>query len=249
MGSISLVSLNVERSKHLDRVVPFVQKNNPDVFCVQELSERDLKVFENLFPYHTRFTPHSLYADNREGVAPQGICIFSQLPITESVQRYYVGDASQLPTTVPGNSATYVVGNRAVVFATVEKAGVHYRIGSTHFTWSERGQPTDAQRAHLSALLNALSLEREFVLAGDFNLPRGGELFEVLAGTYTDNIPLKYKTSIDLSLHRNSEDDADELSKKMVDGLFTTPEYSANNVRLVSGVSDHMAIVATVEKS
>jgi hypothetical protein len=34
----------------------------------------------------------------------------------------------------------------------------------------------------------------------------------------------------------------------MVDGLFTTSKYNATNVKLVDGVSDHMAIVANIEK-
>ena len=34
----------------------------------------------------------------------------------------------------------------------------------------------------------------------------------------------------------------------MVDGLFTTPKYIASNVKLEPGVSDHMAIVANIEK-
>ncbi len=39
-----------------------------------------------------------------------------------------------------------------------------------------------------------------------------------------------------------------ELADKMVDGLFTTPAYRASDVRLQFGVSDHVAIVATIEK-
>lgn len=35
----------------------------------------------------------------------------------------------------------------------------------------------------------------------------------------------------------------------MVDGLFTTSDYKASNVRLVDGVSDHMAIVADIYKN
>jgi hypothetical protein len=35
----------------------------------------------------------------------------------------------------------------------------------------------------------------------------------------------------------------------MVDGLFTTPVYQTSNVKLVDGVSDHMAIVAEIHKN
>ena len=34
----------------------------------------------------------------------------------------------------------------------------------------------------------------------------------------------------------------------MVDGLFTTPTYRALNVKLIDGISDHMAIVAEINK-
>jgi len=35
----------------------------------------------------------------------------------------------------------------------------------------------------------------------------------------------------------------------MVDCLFSTPAYKASNVKLVDGVSDHMAIVAEIRKN
>jgi hypothetical protein len=89
----------------------------------------------------------------------------------------------------------------------------------------------------------------EFVLGGDFNAPRGGEMFSVLSSAYTDNIPLQYKTSLDLTLHRAARERGPQLGDKMVDGLFSTPAYSVSDVRLVDGVSDHMAVVATISKS
>ena len=33
----------------------------------------------------------------------------------------------------------------------------------------------------------------------------------------------------------------------MVDGLFLSPHYRASNVQLAAGVSDHQAVVATLE--
>ena len=34
----------------------------------------------------------------------------------------------------------------------------------------------------------------------------------------------------------------------MVDVLFTTPSYKASNVKLVDGLSDHMAVVADISQ-
>ena len=68
------------------------------------------------------------------------------------------------------------------------------------------------------------------------------EAFDRIARKYKDNIPKKYKTSLDQNLHRVKG------LQYMVDGLFTTPGYKASNVKLVDGVSDHVAIVADIEK-
>lgn len=81
------------------------------------------------------------------------------------------------------------------------------------------------------------------MLAGDFNAPRGGESFSAIAARYRDNIPPNYQTSIYAPLHRSGQD-----LELMVDGLFTTPGYRAENVELTSGMSDHYAIVADIEK-
>lgn len=250
MTSVRLVSLNIERSKHLHRVLPFLRTHTPDVLCLQELLERDVPHFEALFSFRTSFVPLSLYQDKAGNAGPQGICIFSNIPIVRDEVRYYVRNTQELPTTVAEQIATYSQANRAVLFVEVEKDRVIHRISTTHFTWSERGEATALQRSHLSMLMDVLCEEEEkgFVLCGDFNLPRGGELFSQIAKKYKDNIPAHYETSIDIDLHRAKDDDPVGLSTKMVDGLFTTPEYRASDVSLVSGVSDHCAIVATIEK-
>jgi endonuclease/exonuclease/phosphatase family metal-dependent hydrolase len=94
-----------------------------------------------------------------------------------------------------------------------------------------------------------LQSEKDFALCGDFNAPRGGEIFTTLASHYTDNIPSKYETSIHVALHRAGSVDGARLAHLMVDGLFTTSGYAASDVRLEFGVSDHAAIVATIALS
>jgi len=124
----------------------------------------------------------------------------------------------------------------------IEKGGATFRVATTHFTWSEKGEASDLQKEDLGKLFPLLEGLREFVLCGDFNAPRGRTTFDAIAAKYKDNIPLEYTTSIDGSMHR-----AGNLPY-MVDGLFTTPEYQASNVALNSGVSDHLAITATIHK-
>ena len=85
--------------------------------------------------------------------------------------------------------------------------------------------------------------QSSFVLTGDFNAPRGGEIFAELASRYKDNIPNHYQSSLDPDLHRVKN------LKLMVDGLFSTPDYNLGEVRLINGVSDHLAVAAKVSKN
>lgn len=131
--------------------------------------------------------------------------------------------------------------NRALLRADIVINGQVHKILTTHFTWTPAGSVTDEQRQNLQKMLDILSGLEPFVLTGDFNAPRGKEIFDKLAEAYTDWVPQHYTTSIDQNLHR-----AKGL-QFMVDGLFTSPEYQAKNVRMIEGVSDHQAIVADLQ--
>ena len=41
---LKLVSLNIEKDRHLDRIVPFLSEQMPDVFCAQEVYESSIPV-------------------------------------------------------------------------------------------------------------------------------------------------------------------------------------------------------------
>lgn len=245
---LSLVSINIEGSKHLDLAEPFLRKRRPDVCCIQELARTDIARFENALGTSCFFVP-MLLRPFPEGLSEQGIGIFSRVPSTATDFQHYAGS---FDGTTPFDITTQATKHRTeryvLVRTAAEKDGVRYRIGTTHFTWTPDGQPDDFQREDMRALFSVLDEEKEgVILCGDFNAPRGGEIFAMLAARYADTIPPEYETSIDVSLHRDGKT-RPELLHRMVDGLFTTPEYEVFDVGLVSGVSDHMAIVADVTK-
>lgn len=238
---IRLVSLNIERSKHLDRIKPFLQSQKPDVLCLQELFERDIPFFEEQIGPCVAFGIVGLHPTDppEHGSLMEGIGIFSALPVEARSVRYYLGSEENARTREP-----HVFNlDRSIVSCTFKKGDERFTIATTHFTWTRDGSVNDQQRTDLAHMLSVLDEQEEFVLCGDFNAPRGGEIFSALASKYKDNIPAHYTTSIDKDLHR-----AGDL-QLMVDGLFTTPEYVASDVELHAGVSDHMAITANIEKN
>ena len=68
-------------------------------------------------------------------------------------------------------------------------------------------------------------------------------MFGLFEKIYKDNIPQKIKTTIDKKIHKSKKD-----IQLVVDALFTSPAYAAKKVKVVAGVSDHMAIVAEINK-
>lgn len=254
MSALKLTSLNIERSKHLDEVEPFLATERPDVACFQELVEKDIPLLAAAMGAAAwRFFPMTRLINEQPG-ALVGTGIFSTLPMPRGGAAYYAGNDSAVPRQDVYDSSTFNDENRAALWCDAEKEGETFRIATTHFTWTPKGNPSGEQRRDMAKLLHELEGLGEFVLCGDFNAPRTyqnapGEIFSLLAARYRDNIPLRYETSIDVEIHRAGKLRPQELKDKMVDGLFSTTGYACSGVELRGGISDHLAIVATVTKN
>lgn len=240
---ISLVSLNVEGNKHWERIVPFLEKQKPDVVCLQEMFESDCADLRGRFGMHGLFEPVALrrsrYGEQGE-LMPWGVCILTRLPVEAAHARYYYGDV--FSPLKPLQNIAIRESKKVLVWLTVKNGRDRFTIGTTHFTWSAGGMADDHQRRDVEALLRVLEKIPDIAWCGDLNAPRGGEIFAKFAARYQDCIPAPYTTSIDGSLHK-----AGPL-ERMVDGLFTTPQYIATEVALVDGLSDHCALTAKIAK-
>lgn len=247
---MKLISVNIERNFHHETVIPFLLKENADVVCIQEIFEDKVEEYAKALSMSYIFKPMGRWSDkpNNRGIKDEGvmgIAIFSK-NIVSYDYKYIVGEENNIPifkhTTSPNERN---ILNILVMWANVvDKSGDIYTIANTHFTWTMDGSSTEYQREDARKLVNILDTEpKDFVLVGDTNAPRGRETFDFIASKYTDNIPKEYTTSLDQELHRVKG------LNLMVDCLFTTSTYRADNVKLVSGVSDHMAVVADIIKN
>jgi endonuclease/exonuclease/phosphatase family metal-dependent hydrolase len=240
--SLKLISLNIEGDNHYDRIFPFFEKEQPDIICVQEFFLDDLPLFEEKLAMTgyavgmwTCSLPNTVRV-SQKGL--MGVAIFSKLPLLLTSHAWYVGEGKIIEMFTPTAGAEKV--SRALLWADVEKEGKKFRIATTHFTWSPAGSVTDIQRRDIQKLLQITDSLGEQVLSADFNAPRGTEIFSTLSSHFKDNIPPEITTSIDQNLHRRKG------IQFMVDGLFTTKTYTAKNVEIRDGVSDHCAIVGEI---
>lgn len=239
--SLKLLFVNIEGDTHLKRVVPFVLEKKPDVLCMQEVLEKDVPLFKETFKMDGLFVP-SIYIKNPNTVnltpgTNLGGLLLTNLPIQNKDHTTYVQDGSGIPVFSQENASG---GNKTIISATVTKNNTDFRVITAHFTWSPNGEASPIQKEHIGKLLSALEQYDEFVLCGDFNAPRGKEIWEKIAGKYKDNIPLEITTTMDQNLHKVKG------LEYVVDGIFTTPQYRAHNVQVIDGVSDHMALYAEI---
>lgn len=245
---MKFISLNIENNKHFERIIPFFRRENPDVVCLQEVLEKDFEFIKKELGFDGIHQPWS-YWNNQKHYPEltrekQGVAIFAK-NITSFGSNFYIGKEEN----VLKSFEEYITEkdfqkNRALVWVEIESEDKKtYKFITTQLPVTKEGEVTDFQMEAIDALLSEIESFGEFVLCGDMNAPRGKKSFAKISEKYKDNIPKTYKTSIDQNLHRVKG------IQFMVDGLFTTPSYEAKDVRLIDGVSDHMAVVAEIKKN
>jgi exonuclease III len=263
-AKIKLITLNIEGDKHLDKVLSFLRQERADVICLQEIFAQDLPCFEAELGMLGHFAMMSrVVRENRYQISPRGEwgnAIFTKLAHQPPELHYYAGDGSGPVFTGP-NSV-----DRVLMVMEVEVGGISggqkldlgnspgfsqkFMVATTHFTWSPQGEPSDEQRRDCKSLLRILTdlnvTDRfgenaaKMILCGDFNAPRGGEIFGMFEQFFYDALPVSVTTTLDPDLHY-----AGPL-ELVVDTIFYTSPYQVQSVRVVGGVSDHQAVVGEI---
>lgn len=242
---LKILHLNIEGAKHFGRFIPFIKGYQPDIVMLQEVMEQDIPYLQRqLGLKHVVYTP--MYKDMLLSYGPHvmGTLIGSVMPL-EDVQEFpYFGTGhGRNEISVPQDTPNIPI-RFSITAATVRHQGHAYRVATTHFPWADGGGTNQNQQDAIPVMMDILKTKLpSFILTGDFNAPRGKQVFGIIADAFTDNVPAHYNNSMDKDLHRAGH----KLADLMVDGLFTTPHYKADDVVLHTGVSDHMAITATIK--
>ena len=239
---MKLISLNIEGSKHFDRWLPFVVREDPEVLCLQEVYASDLDRIASELQMRYEYMPTLIinrYFDDveRHDMRDWGIALFyKSLPINTRLH-YYTHDTTKVGELPLWNGRIGDIWKQAVIMSRFSNG---ITIACTHFAWSTHGESTDYQKSYMHDLIHTLHQEHPLVLCGDLNAPRGRATWAMLEEHYTDNIPRDVTTTLDPKLHKVPG------LPYVVDALFTSTGVVARDVEVVSGVSDHQAIVGEV---
>lgn len=243
---MKIISLNIEGREHLpERVIPFLEKEQPDVICLQELFKADFEMLRQKYSWQGVFggmamvDQPNIHIRHLAGVLGIGLLTPHNLVSSNSEKYYDLGE--KLPRFLENNNPNSM--QRVLLEAEVEVGNQIYHIATTHFTWSPKGSFTSEQAEDYQNLAKILADKGDLVLCGDFNSPRGkgDSVFSRLAENFVDNIPQEVTTTLDEKLHRNGP------LELVVDGFFTRG-YQVENCRVVGNLSDHKAIIASLAK-
>lgn len=240
---IKLVTLNIEGDKHINRFLPQLKKISPDVICFQEMFEADSEMIaRELDMTQYKYVPTvKVEKENKYGISPRGnwgVCLMTKL----TVKRWDVFHYSDFTEQKSFHEPNDVV--RSVIVSILSYGENEYRVATTHFTWSPGGEATDLQRQDFARLKDVLNQYEDMVLCGDFNAPRGREIFNLFETLYHDSVPQEITTTIDPTLHY-----AGDLNLQLVvDTIFTSTHYQVSKVQVLKSLSDHYGIYGEVQR-
>lgn len=241
--SLILATLNIEHGRHLPKLFEFVRQKQPDVLCLQEVFAVDVDSIKAQTGYIGFFSPttdvrqnYGYHIDPR-GLWGEMILLKNTLAKNSFKEHYYTGSKTNIPLFTNPESHNHVLQ-----VIEVEKDHKLYIIGNVHFTWSAQGEPTKLQHQHFQVLGKYLDRYPKMLLGGDFNAPRGGEIYKLFVSRFIDNLPPTVKTTIDSDFHYSKSG-----LKLVVDNIFSTPNYQVNNVKVICGLSDHCAVIGLVK--
>ncbi|MFT4307947.1 MAG: endonuclease/exonuclease/phosphatase family protein [Candidatus Woesearchaeota archaeon] len=220
-----IVSVNIEGSRHLDRVSELLDELDPDVVCMMELFERDRSILTERFE-HTLFATGVLQAQDDHPIGGVGLGFASKEPFEPFSFKYSGPDA-------PGEYVKFdeSVQQHWLIGGVVRGVA----IATTHMMVTRDATIVAQQFVDCERIIRFLERYERVVFCGDLNTHRGGIIFERFASAFTDTIPAEVTTTLDQTLHRSAP------IHLVVDGAFTRGIEARTTLRF--GVSDHAALV------
>jgi len=242
---MKLLQCNIQGRKHLDKINNLLELIVPDVVCLQEADEQIISIL-TAKGYKTKFLP-IIKRQAPEGLVDEGVVLAAKA-MQNIREHYYYFPADGIALQNYARHRETTAHGYIIVDCFVDD--IMYRVATTHFTWTARGDIASLeQRQDMGKLMAKLSVESPHILCGDFNIPRGfNPLYNDLVTQYIDTIPSHYTSSLDKNFHRmgNIASRSHLFTHFMVDYILTQAPYRAENVELIFGVSDHAAAVADI---
>ena len=237
---MKVISLNINKGKNWMALMSFLFKEKPGLLLLQEVLLPQVQLLCDQLSMHGVFGGMSI--NEAENGVSRGCVVLSTEQLHKPFTlKYGTFDSDKQVSTQYEGLNTVLVGGYLESLGCV--------VATTHFTLSLTPAPDKEQRKNLPKLLRALEKRKVGLLGVDLNsarkMPDGssGEIWQELAVRMCDSLTRDVKTTLDPNHRWGNE-------PTVLDGMFYAPDRCrVHRVSLVSGVSDHKALVAYVNRT
>ncbi len=264
--SFTVLHLNIERDRHIKSTHDLIISRTPDVVCLEEAMENNVKDLASEFDYHYVYSPLVSVYRGETFVDQEGSAILSKFPIIEKnifpYGKHTPGEPPHYDPYVLLSAYNRRTSERygyhyAVLLAKVQlESGEMINITTTHFPVVDHQTPEhedhvldkiervdeiDLFRTYFDQFINIIkNLKSPLVFTADMNNQRGEFIYDTLAHTLDDLTPKNIDSTIDPLIHRRKD------LKLVVDTIMISSDLQSNEAEIIEGISDHKALLAHI---
>ena len=261
---LNILHLNIESDRHLDSVFKLLEDKKPNIVCLAEVLEKDAKSIASKLGYQYTFAP-LVSIKNGDEVNEEGSAILSKFPIKETNKYRYDDNDTKEPPIRDANQIVSKDGVRpkdrfayfnTLLTATIEIEGKQLTISTTHFPVVDHissgfkdhelkkfEDVIELERAEgdLDRLIKIIrELKYPLIFTADLNNARGEFFYDAIAHELNDIVPSSVNSTIDPHLHRIPS------LMMVIDTIMISPDISIESFEVIDNVSDHKALLASL---
>ena len=260
---IKFISLNIFLGEFIEEVVKFLQKENPDLFVLQEvcnsksnrLEKRNLtlQILRNRFPGYNYFYSPSFFQKINGDKVNCGNAIFSKSAMKKVEEIFFYRQyAERKAETVEQIYLT----PRNLQHALLNLNGMSLNIFNTQGVWGLDGKDNKYRLKMSKIIIDQIKDKENVILAGDMNVSPNTTtinniekyLINVFKNELTSTFNMKVKAPFIDASSFLAENDKKSYARSVVDMIFISPNIKVLDHYLPRvDVSDHYPLVAVLE--
>ncbi|HET9722041.1 MAG TPA: endonuclease/exonuclease/phosphatase family protein [Candidatus Saccharimonadales bacterium] len=244
MAKIKLLHWNILYQEKAENILSLVQRINPDIFCCQEISDKNPNSKELLSGLTNIYKQHYLETADIIGKSGEnlklGNAIFSKFPLSNRKRV----DLWNGPNPTSDNQHE----QRIYIEVTLDVSGHNLTVGTTHLSFAPYFTDTPDRLAQSEKLMRVIeSKESNYIITGDFNSAPKTEIIKTIEKHLVSAGPPDSKPTFTTIPFSFLGFDAKGLEWR-VDYVFATKDISIISSKIIqTKYSDHLPILVELE--
>lgn len=261
---IKLLTLNIFNGEHLDSALDFLKKENPDIFCLQEVHSsenkslnkkyRALEIIKEEFKTYFYYYSPEFFRDIEGNKVNHGHAVFSRFPQKKQNTVFYFGSYR---LRAKESVEEFLQTPRSLQFVEVDCGQFKLNTFNNHGIWGTDGRDNEDRLNMSKVIVEQIKDKKNVILAGDMNMDPDTGTFKNIEKYLVNIFKNELKSTFNLKIKQEavknksyiySNNDLQGFSRAAVDMILVSP-----NIKIVEkycpqvDVSDHYPLVVVLE--